>query len=154
LLAFGRKQMLQPKLVDLNQVVERTEPLLRRLFAENLTLTKVLDPVLRPVKVDPGQMEHVLVNLTPNARDAMPDGGTLTLATGNFVLEDNQRAPCPDMEPGPYVYLTVSDTGCGMDEATRGRIFEPFFTTKEVGQGTGLGLATVYGIIKQSGGAI
>jgi PAS domain S-box-containing protein len=140
LLAFGRKTMLQPKVLDLNRVVTDSLQLLRRLIAENIELTTALHPSPLLTKADPGQLEQVIVNLVINARDAMPDGGRLQLTT-------QSRA-------GSRAALVVSDTGCGMDEATKARIWEPFFTTKEVGKGTGLGLATVYGIVKQSGGDI
>jgi PAS domain S-box-containing protein len=146
LLAFSRKQVLIPSVVDLNMVVAGIAPLLTRLIGEHITLSTNLAPDLGRVLADPGQLEQVIVNLVVNARDAMPEGGTLILETANAVLD----APVP----GAYVLLAVSDTGIGMDGATRERIFEPFFTTKELGKGTGLGLATVYGIITQSGGHI
>ncbi len=146
LLAFSRKQVLAPRIVDLNVVVMGIEPLLKRLIGEHITLLTKLAPDLRSILADPGQLEQVIVNLAVNARDAMPDGGTLILETANTVLD----APLV----GDYVLLAVSDTGCGMDATIREQIFEPFFTTKEPGKGTGLGLATVYGIITQSGGHI
>jgi PAS domain S-box-containing protein len=146
LLAFSRKQVLVPSVVDLNMVVAGIAPLLTRLIGEHITLSTNLPDDLGHVLADPGQLEQVIVNLVVNARDAMPEGGMLVLETANAVLD----APVP----GVYVLLAVSDTGIGMDAATRERIFEPFFTTKEVGKGTGLGLATVYGIITQSSGHI
>jgi PAS domain S-box-containing protein len=150
LLAFGRKQMLQPKVLDLNALVTDLTRMLRRLLSEAIDLTLSLEPALGRVKADPGQLEQVVVNLAVNARDAMPHGGHLNIRTANVDLAGDN----PDIRPGPYVMLAVKDSGCGMTAAVRDHIFEPFFTTKEVGKGTGLGLATVYGIIKQSGGHI
>jgi len=154
LLAFSRRQMLQPKVLDLNAVVSNLEPMLHRLIGENIELAIVLKPGLGQVKADPGQLEQVIMNLTINARDAMAQGGKLLLETDNATLDDVYARQHLPMQPGSYVRLAVSDTGCGMDEATQSRIFEPFFTTKEQGKGTGLGLSTVYGIVKQSGGYI
>jgi len=153
LLAFSRKQVLQHKTLALNGLVANMEALLRRLIGEHITLTTVLEPALGHVRADPGQLEQVLLNLAVNARDAMPLGGTLTLATANVDLSSADAGPV-ELSPGPYVSLTVRDEGCGMDPAIQARIFEPFFTTKEQGKGTGLGLSMVYGIVKQSGGAI
>jgi PAS domain S-box-containing protein len=154
LLAFSRKQMLQPKVIDLNQIVPSMEKLLRRLLPETIQLKTLLETGLYRIKVDPGQIEQVILNLAVNARDAMPSGGTLTVQTSNCQVTNGEAKEAPALSPGRYVRLKIRDNGCGMDEATRSRIFEPFFTTKEVGQGTGLGLATVYGIVQQSGGAI
>jgi CheY-like chemotaxis protein len=154
LLAFSRKQALQPVVLDLNGIVTGMEKMLRSLIREDIQLLTLLAPALRPVKADPGQVEVVLRNLAVNACDAMPRGGTLTLETANAELGASFWPNEVEAHPGPYACLAVTDTGCGMDERTRAHIFEPFFTTKEVGQGTGLGLATVYGIVKQSGGQI
>jgi two-component system, cell cycle sensor histidine kinase and response regulator CckA len=153
LLAFGRKQTLQPRVIDLNAVMRGVEEMLRRLLTENVEMTIETGPDLGYVNADPAQMEQVLINLVVNARDAMPKGGRLTISTGAFA---GRRNPGDNEKifASPYVSLSVSDTGVGMDAATRARIFEPFFTTKEIGKGTGLGLATVYGIIKQSNGHI
>jgi PAS domain S-box-containing protein len=153
LLAFSRRQMLQPRAVDLNVVVRETESLLRRLIGEDIELVTRLEPGLAYVFADPGQLEQVILNLAVNARDAMPRGGTLTLATKALELGPGADAPA-EPAPGHYAALTVTDTGHGMDDDTRGHVFEPFFTTKEKGKGTGLGLATAYGIVKQTGGDI
>jgi PAS domain S-box-containing protein len=154
LLAFSRKQMLQPTVVDLNALIHETHKMLRRLIPEDIEFALQLDPCVRPVRADVAQTQQVLINLALNARDAMPQGGRLSIETGNTDLTESYARKHSDVRPGPYAVLTVTDTGCGMDEATQARVFEPFFTTKVQGKGTGLGLATVYGIVKQSGGHI
>jgi PAS domain S-box-containing protein len=154
LLAFSRKQVLQPVVLDMNEVVLSTEILLRRLLGEDIDLVFQLEHETDAVKADRSQMEQVLLNLVVNARDAMPEGGQLTIATSNVVFDNVGIVPSAPPATGPYVVLTVTDTGHGMTDDVRTHIFEPFFTTKEFGKGTGLGLATVYGIIEQSGGHI
>jgi PAS domain S-box-containing protein len=156
LLAFSRRQILQPQIVDLNAVVTTLQPILQRALGELSRLVLRLAPDLGPVKADPGQLDQVLLNLTLNARDAMPSGGVLTIETQNVVLDKAYGVgkAVDTLTPGPYAMLMAGDTGRGMDRATLGHIFEPFFTTKDVGEGTGLGLATVYGIVKQSGGFV
>jgi two-component system cell cycle sensor histidine kinase/response regulator CckA len=154
LLAFSRRQMLQPQIVDINTVVKQLEKLLRRLISEDVELVTVLASDLLMVRVDPASVEQILVNLAVNARDAMPLGGQLTIETANVEIDEAYVVTHVVMEPGQYVMMAVGDTGCGMDAATRARVFEPFFTTKEQGKGSGLGLATVYGMVKQSGGYI
>jgi two-component system, cell cycle sensor histidine kinase and response regulator CckA len=154
LLAFGRKQMLTLTAVNLNAVVGGMEKMLARVLGEDVRLSKVLDPDLGPVKTDLGQIEQVLLNLAVNARDAMPSGGELTIATRNAERDEAQARANPELPAGAYAVLEVTDTGCGMTEEVQAHLFEPFFTTKEVGKGTGLGLATVYGIVKQSGGHV
>ncbi len=155
LLAFSRQQVLDPKVIDLNGAVSDMEKLLRRLIGEDVELSTSLAPDLGRVKADQGQFEQVVLNLAVNARDAMPQGGKLIIATENMVMDQAfvRRYPYP-VQPGPYVCLTVTDSGTGMDAETKARAFEPFFTTKEKGKGTGLGLSTVYGVVKQSGGYI
>jgi two-component system, cell cycle sensor histidine kinase and response regulator CckA len=154
LLAFSRKQVMQPRLVNLNAIVREMGGMLRRLVGERITLRLDLDPALGDVTADPGQLEQVIANLGVNARDAMPDGGTLTIATANVTRVGLTGASDEGIPPGPLVVLIVKDTGIGMDEHVLAHLFEPFFTTKELGRGTGLGLATVYGIVRQTGGQI
>jgi PAS domain S-box-containing protein len=154
LLAFGRRQILQPVQLDLNHVVEEVQKMLRRLIGEDITLTTRLAPGLRPVRADLSQLQQVIVNLVVNARDAMPQGGHLIIGTHNVSIEAGATPPHPGLAPGHYAAIVVRDTGEGIDPAILRNIFEPFFTTKDVGRGTGLGLATVYGIVKQSGGDV
>ena len=154
LLAFSRMQVLQPRVVDLNAIVAEMNKMIPRLIGEHIEFCFLPQPNLASVLADPGQMEQVLLNLAVNARDAMPGGGKIIVQTQNVVVHAQQALQRPPMTAGEYVLLSVSDTGCGMDAETKAKIFEPFFTTKEVGKGTGLGLATVYGIVKQSGGFI
>ena len=154
LLAFSRKQVFHPRTLNLNAIVLETEKLLERLIGEHIEFFTSLDPTLGHVHVDPVQIEQVLVNLALNARDAMAHGGKLTIQTSNVSFQENQGSKSSIIPSGKYVLLAVTDTGCGMDEETQSRLFEPFYTTKELGKGTGLGLATVYGIVKQSGGFV
>jgi len=154
LLAFSRRQVLQPKVVDLNKLVTSLGSMLRRVIGEDIDLRLEMRPELGQVNADPGQMEQVLMNLVVNARDAMPSGGTLTIETANVMLDDGYAGRNIGVRPGPYTLLAVSDNGVGMDEATQAHLFEPFFTTKGSGRGTGLGLSTVFGIVKQSGGSV
>ncbi|MDP2056038.1 MAG: ATP-binding protein, partial [Acidobacteriota bacterium] len=155
LLAFSRKQVLQPVALDVNEIVASVSRMARRLIGTAVQLQQELAPTLSQVLADPAQIEQVLLNLIVNARDAMPTGGMITVQTANVRLEaDSPEMLHAGLAPGRFVLLAVSDNGIGMDQATQARIFEPFFTTKETGRGTGLGLATVYGIIRQTGGAI
>lgn len=154
LLAFSRKQTIKPEVLDMNTKITGMEAMLQRIIGSPVRLKTVLKPSLWPVQADPGQIEQILMNLVLNARDAMPKGGTIVLLTDNINLDESYAQSHFEAKPGPHVMLSVSDNGVGMDLATRARIFEPFFTTKKEGKGTGLGLATVYGIVKQNGGHI
>lgn len=154
LLAFSRRSMIEPKVLDLNAIASETAKMLRRLLGENIEITISLDPTLGTITADQGQIEQVLINLAVNARDAMPDGGRLTIETHALTISVEDLANYPDLLPGPHILLAVSDTGCGMTPEVQAQIFEPFFTTKGVGSGTGLGLAVVYGIVKQAGGHV
>jgi PAS domain S-box-containing protein len=154
LLAFSRKQILQPEIVNLNAITTNLHKMLRRLIREDIELSTILDAKLKPVKVDPTQIEQVIINLVVNARDAMPKGGRLTIETSNVVLDQEYCQTHVDAHPGGYSMISISDTGIGMSHEVKARIFEPFFTTKERGKGTGLGLSTVFGIVKQSSGLI
>jgi PAS domain S-box-containing protein len=154
LLAFSRQQLLTPRLININAVVSEIEKMLRRLIGEDIVIATILDPTLSRVLLDPGQVVQVLMNLAVNARDAMPQGGKLTIETKNIYVDEERSSQMPYYNPGPHVLLSVSDNGVGMPPDVKARIFEPFYTTKELGKGTGLGLSTVYGIIKQSGGNI
>jgi two-component system cell cycle sensor histidine kinase/response regulator CckA len=154
LLAYSRKQVLRPEELDINELVANVTKMLRRLIHENIQVNTVLDPKIGWVKADPAQLEQVIINLAINARDSMPEGGKLTIETQDLVLDESYCKLRPEVIPGKYVMLAVTDTGCGIDEKNQKQIFEPFFTTKEPGKGTGLGLATVFGTVKQSSGYI
>jgi PAS domain S-box-containing protein len=154
LLAFSRKQVFQPKVLDINSLVSDFDKMLRRMLTEEIELVNSLTPGIGKIKADPGQIEQVIMNLVVNSRDAMPNGGKVVVETANLDLDESYCHSHPSAKPGPHVMLAVSDTGTGMDAKTQARIFEPFFTTKEEGKGTGLGLATVYGVVKQSEGHI
>ena len=154
LLAFSRKQVVSPMIVDPNQAIQGILPMLRPLLGETVQIRIHLDPAVGNIRIDPGQFDQILVNLAVNARDAMPDGGAITLETAVARVEDGDRAALPDLRTGPHVVVAVSDTGQGMDRETREHAFEPFFTTKELGRGTGLGLATIHGIVHQAGGHV
>jgi PAS domain S-box-containing protein len=154
LLAFSRQQVVIPKVLDLNDAIHAVEPMLRRLIGEDVALVLKLDPAVGRLRADAGQLDQILVNLIVNARDAIEGGGTVTIETENVVFNELSAMAHFDLIPGPYVLLAVSDTGVGMSRETREHIFEPFFTTKELGKGTGLGLATIYGIVHQAGGHI
>ena len=154
LMAFSRKQMLQPKVLDLNPLLARMEKMLSRLIGEDIELVTVFAPQPCAIQADPGQLEQVIMNLAVNSRDAMPQGGRLTLEVASITVDQDSWGWQAEMPQGAYVVLTIGDTGLGMDEATKTRVFEPFFTTKERGKGTGLGLAMVHGIVNQSGGYI
>src|SRR5581483_6491431 len=154
LLAFSRKQLLELKVVDANAIISDMERLLRPLIGENIELVTRLAPDLAHTRADAGQIEQVIMNLVVNAKDAMPNGGKLSISTANVDFDDQSRRDHGPINPGRYVVLTITDTGCGMDKETQSRLFEPFFTTKDKGKGTGLGLSTIYGIVKQSGGYV
>lgn len=154
ILVFSRRQVAEPEPVNLNGVIREMERLLPRLLGEDIALESSLDPGLDAVHADPRHLEQVIMNLAVNARDAMPAGGRLLIQTANEFLNESDPRVSPDLPPGPYIRLTVTDTGSGIEHEIQGKIFDPFFTTKEPGQGTGLGLATVYGIVKQNGGHI
>jgi two-component system cell cycle sensor histidine kinase/response regulator CckA len=154
LLAFSRRQVMQPKVLDLNGIVVGLDKLLRRLMDEDIEMVTIANEAIGAIKADPGQIEQVIMNLVVNARDAMPNGGRLIVETANVELDEVYARDHASVKPGRYVMLAVSDTGIGMSAETVAHIFEPFYTTKENGRGTGLGLSTVYGIVKQSGGYI
>ena len=154
MLAFSRKQLTQPRTVDMNDVITNAAKLLGRLIGEDIELVTRLAPGLGKIKADPAHLDQVIMNLAVNARDAMSGGGRLTIETANAMLDDSYTEIHPEVKPGPYVMLAVSDTGVGMTPEVRARLFEPFFTTKEAGKGTGLGLSIVYGIVKQNGGEL
>ena len=154
LLAFSRQQVISPTVLDINAALRSVEPMIRRLVGENIRLSLDMDPATGHIRADSGQLGQIFINLVVNARDAMPTGGTVTIQTSNAVFDEPYALEKFNVKPGAYAMLAVSDTGQGMDRATREHIFEPFFTTKEPGKGTGLGLATIYGIVSQAGGHI
>jgi PAS domain S-box-containing protein len=154
LLAFGRRQVLQPRVLRINGVIADLDRMLRRLIGENIEMVTLLDPAVAPVLVDPSRLSQVVMNLVLNARDAMADGGRVTIETRNLELTEQDRVLWPDAMPGRYVLLSVTDTGIGMDQETLAHLFEPFYSTKQPGKGSGLGLATVYGVVRQSGGYV
>ncbi len=154
LLTFSRKQMIEPRVLKLDALILNLEGMLRRLIREDIEFGAVLDPAAGPINADPGQIEQVIMNLVVNARDAMPDGGKLTVTTANITLDQSQLKNSPELGAGDYVLLAIADTGTGMSEEVKTHLFEPFFTTKPLGRGTGLGLATCFGIVKQNGGYI
>jgi len=154
LLAFGRRQVIETKVLNVNELVENNAKILSRVIGEDIQFVTTLDPELKAIKTDPGQVEQILMNLAVNARDAMPQGGKLTIETRNVHLDDTYAEQHAGAGAGDYVMIAVTDTGCGMDAETQAQIFEPFFTTKEVGKGTGLGLSIVYGIVKQNKGNV
>jgi PAS domain S-box-containing protein len=154
LLAFSRQQVVTPTVLDVNVAVTAIEPMLNQLIGENVKLILTLDPAAGHIRADPGQIGQIIVNLVVNARDAMPGGGAVTIESGNVTFDERYTMEHFEVAPGPYVLLAVSDNGAGMDRDTREHIFEPFFTTKDVGKGTGLGLATAYGIVHQAGGHV
>ena len=154
LLMFSRKQVIQPKVLDLNAVLQNLANMLMRLLGEDIRLESSYAPNLPQIEADTGMLEQVVMNLAVNSRDAMPKGGQLSMGTASVEIDEGYASQHPESRPGTFVCLTVTDTGCGMDRQTLDRIFEPFFSTKEVGKGTGLGLATVYGIVKQHHGWI
>ena len=154
LLAFSRKQIIDPKVLDLNAIINDFHEMLRRLVREDIDITLALAPSLGRIKVDPTQIEQVITNIVLNARDAMPHGGKLTIETCNATIYESDVRKHSDAKPGEYIQLAIRDSGVGMTDEVKARLFEPFFTTKGVGQGTGLGLATCYGVVKQNGGHI
>ncbi len=154
LLAFSRKQVLEPKIINMNSIIQNLMKMITRLIGENISVKFLLDDHLSNIKADPGQIEQVIVNLSVNARDAMPEGGEMTISTRRAILEEGYSKSFHVLIPGEYAEITITDTGCGMHQNVMERIFDPFFTTKEVGRGTGLGLSTVFGFVKQSGGYI
>ena len=153
-MAFSRKQIIQPKIIDMNVLISEHNKMLGRLLGENIEIVTELEAESDKVLIDPGQMQQVVMNMAVNARDAMPFGGTLTVTTANLEISEESTERQPGSSPGHHLVLSVSDTGVGMNEATRSRVFEPFFTTKGRDKGTGLGLSTVYGIVKQNNGFI